>query len=112
MSIAENLKYLRKSHDLSQAEFGAIAGVSDKAVSTWEKGIKAPRMGAIQQIADHFGLKKSDIIEDYDPERSSLKGEIISAPKELELIKLYRNADEAFQAEAIEMLKRHQRKED
>lgn len=64
MSIAENIKRLRTEHGLSQAEFGAIAGVTDKAVSTWEKGIKEPRMGAIQKIADHFHIKKSDIIED------------------------------------------------
>lgn len=64
MTIAENIRNLRESHGMSQAEFGAIAGVSDKAVSTWEKGIKTPRMGAIQKLADYFGIRKSDIIED------------------------------------------------
>ena len=36
-------------------------------------GIKEPRMGTIQKIADYFGLKKSDIIEDKDtlPELTS-----------------------------------------
>lgn len=64
MSIADNIKRLRESHGLNQAEFGAIAGVSDKAVSTWEKGIKAPRMGAIQKISDYFGIPKSEIVDD------------------------------------------------
>ncbi len=64
MSIAQNIKELRNAHKLSQAELGKIAGVSDKAVSTWESGKKIPRMGAIQKIADHFGISKSDIIED------------------------------------------------
>ena len=63
MSIAYNIKELRLNHHLSQKEFAAIAGVSDKAVSTWENGTKIPRMGAIQKIADHFGILKSDIIE-------------------------------------------------
>ncbi|PEQ66571.1 LexA family protein [Bacillus cereus] len=66
MSIGKNIKKIRDKHNLSQKEFGEIAGVSDKAVSTWEKGIKEPRMGAIQKIADHFGILKSDIIEDHD----------------------------------------------
>ncbi|MCQ6529874.1 LexA family protein [Bacillus mycoides] len=66
MSIGKNIKKLRDKHNLSQKEFGEIAGVSDKAVSTWEKGLKEPRMGAIQKIADHFGILKSDIIEDQD----------------------------------------------
>lgn len=64
MGIAENLKNLRAKYKLSQKELATIAGVSDKAVSTWENGIKEPRMGAIQKIADHFGLLKSDLIED------------------------------------------------
>lgn len=66
MSIATNIKELRLKHGLSQKEFAKIAGVSDKAVSTWENGTKEPRMGTIQKIADYFGLKKSDIIEDKE----------------------------------------------
>lgn len=66
MSIATNIKELRLKYGLSQKEFAKIAGVSDKAVSTWENGTKEPRMGTIQKIADYFGLKKSDIIEDKD----------------------------------------------
>ena len=64
MSIGENIKKLRGINSLTQKEFAKIAGVSDKAVSTWENGIKDPRMGAIQKIADYFGLQKSNIIEE------------------------------------------------
>lgn len=64
MGISENIKLLREQYGLSQKELGQIAGVSDKAVSTWEQAIKEPRMGAIQKIADHFGIQKSNIIED------------------------------------------------
>lgn len=66
MSIAKNIRNLRKSHGLTQTEFGKIAGVSDKAVSTWETGAAEPRMGAIQQLADYFSITKSEIIEDPD----------------------------------------------
>ena len=64
MSIAENIKKLRTDHDLSQAEFGKIAGVSDKAVSTWEMGTKVPRMGAVEKLAAYFGVTKSAILDD------------------------------------------------
>ena len=64
MPIGENINRLRIMHGLSQKELARIAGVSDKAVSTWESGSKEPRMGAVQKIADHFGLKKSNLIED------------------------------------------------
>lgn len=38
MSIADNIKRLRETYGLTQSELGAIAGVTDKAVSTWEIG--------------------------------------------------------------------------
>jgi len=66
MSIAKNIKKLREKYNLSQEELAAIAGVTDGAVSSWEKGNSIPRMGAIQKIADHFGITKSEIIEDDD----------------------------------------------
>ena len=72
MGISENIKLLREQYGLSQKELGQIAGVSDKAVSTWEQGIKEPRMGAIQKIADHFGIQKSNIIEDNGLQRHSI----------------------------------------
>lgn len=64
MSIGKNIKELRTKYGLSQKDLAIIAGVSDKAVSTWENGSKDPRMGTIQKIADHFGLQKSNIIEE------------------------------------------------
>lgn len=65
MSIAENIKKLREYYNLSQKELAEIAGVTNKAVSTWETGNNEPRMGAIQKISEHFHIKKSDIIEDF-----------------------------------------------
>ncbi|RSL32635.1 XRE family transcriptional regulator [Salibacterium salarium] len=64
MAIQENIKRLREKHNLTQDELGEVAGVSGNAVWTWENQGKVPRMGAIQRMADHFGINKSDIIED------------------------------------------------
>lgn len=68
MSIGKNLKRIREDHGLTQAEMGKIAGVSDKAVSTWESEQKVPRMGAIQKIADYFHIAKSAIVDDEQPQ--------------------------------------------
>ena len=62
MSISENIKHLRESHGMTQAQFGDIAGVTDKAVSTWESGKKEPRMGAIEKISQYFGISKSELL--------------------------------------------------
>ena len=64
VSIAFNIKKIRERYNLSQAELGEIAGVTDKAVSTWELGIKTPRMGAIEKISKYFNIPKSAIIDD------------------------------------------------
>ena len=106
MGISENIKLLREQYGLSQKELGQIAGVSDKAVSTWEQGIKEPRMGAIQKIADHFGIQKSNIIEDNGLQSQSVpltpamnaklpsEPRIELSPPECELIKKYRRLDD------------------
>lgn len=64
MSIGKNIYNLRRKYHMSQDELARIVGVTNKAVSSWELDKKIPRMGAIQKMADHFGIKKSDIIED------------------------------------------------
>ena len=59
-------------HELSQADLGKIAGVSDKAVSTWELGIKIPRMGAVEKMANYFGIpKKCKFLDDAQPAPAS-----------------------------------------
>ena len=67
MSIGHNIRRLRESYRLTQKELGTIAGVSDKAVSTWEKGLKEPRMSAITRLAAYFGVPKSTLLDDAPP---------------------------------------------
>ena len=95
MSIGDNIKRLREAHDLTQEQLGEIAGATDKAVSTWEKGKAVPRMGAIQRMADYFGISKSDIIEDKEkpiPE-DELDNELISLLSDLTPEELVRVVD-------------------
>lgn len=84
MSIADNIKKLREEHKLTQEEFGKIVGVSDKAVSTWELGLKTPRMGTIQKISECFSIPKSAILDDTPSEPSNIsyiiKDDIYSIP--------------------------------
>lgn len=89
MSIGKNIKELRGKYNLSQKEFAEIAGVTDKAVSTWENELKEPRMGVIQKIADYYGLQKSDLIEEGGVQRHSMH----ETPTERKLALLARNID-------------------
>lgn len=64
MGVSENIIKLRKLYGLTQDELAKIAGVTRGAVSQWEGGFSEPRMGSVQRMADHFGIYKSNIIED------------------------------------------------
>ena len=68
MGISENIKKIRRQYSLTQQQLGEIAGVSDKAVSTWESGTAEPRMGAVQRIAEHFHIPMSEIVDEM-PQR-------------------------------------------
>ncbi len=73
MSIGENIKKHRLTLGLTQDKLGEMLGVTGKAVSTWEKGIKIPRMPIITRLADLFEISKSRLIDD----ESDLKREPI-----------------------------------
>lgn len=64
MSVGSNIKKLRNDNHLTQEELGKIANVSSMAVSQWENDRAVPRMGAVQLLADYFGVPKSVIIDD------------------------------------------------
>ena len=85
-TIADNIKTLRKNYSLTQGQLGEIAGVTDKAVSTWENGVAVPRMAVAKKIAAYFGISLSEILEEND---SSAKYDV--DPKALALAKTIEN---------------------
>ena len=99
MSIGANIVKLRNHHHLSQFDFGKIANVSDKTVSDWEREKITPRMPVLQRIADHFGMKKSDLIEENGVE--NYFNNVVSTPQsfpisddETNLVYRYRRLDQ------------------
>lgn len=62
--IRDNITKLRKMFGVTQEELANIAGVTRTAVTQWEAGNSEPRMGAIERMAKHFGIYKSNLIED------------------------------------------------
>ena len=62
--FARNLNRFLEINGKNQADIATLLNVSQAAVSNWCKGIKMPRMGKVQALADYFGVNKSDLLED------------------------------------------------
>lgn len=50
------LKHLRKSHGLTQQEFGSYVGLSKAVVSKYENGLGYPTFDVLIRIAKYFGV--------------------------------------------------------
>lgn len=61
--IPQQITLLRSRFGWTQQELADRIGFSKQTISNWETGLKVPRMGAIQKMADLFGVSMSFIID-------------------------------------------------
>ena len=64
MGLSENIKRLRTDADMTQAKLADLVGVTRATVTQWETGWSQPRMGALEKIADVFGVSMSMLVSD------------------------------------------------
>lgn len=62
--LAENIGELRKSQNLTQADFAERLNYSDKAVSKWERGDSLPDVIVLKTIADMYGIGLDDMLRE------------------------------------------------
>ena len=60
--FSENLKKIRKEHNLSQEQLADELGVSRQAISKWESSQAYPEMDKIIAICDKFNLNIDDLL--------------------------------------------------
>lgn len=58
MNLAESIKYIRQSLDMSQRELAQELGCSQTAVSSFEKGTKNPSYDMLKNISDFAKKRK------------------------------------------------------
>lgn len=79
MNLSENLRRLRLSRGMTQAALAEALGVSDRAVSRWERGAALPDVTLLPRLA--MTLETStDALLSVDPQR--MQAEILSATAE------------------------------
>ncbi|MCK4044788.1 helix-turn-helix domain-containing protein [Streptococcus suis] len=60
--LAYNIKEYRKSKKLTQKDLAVLLDVAPTAISAWEVGRNKPLMDKIEQMAQIFNIKKSELL--------------------------------------------------
>ena len=77
-TLAKNLRYYMERTGKTQTELANVAGVSNPTFSDWINAKKYPRIDKIQKLADYFGIKKSDLIEEKMTEEKEKDNDIMA----------------------------------
>lgn len=85
MGVADNIRRMREGAGMTQAELAERVGRTRATVTQWESGWSQPRMSMVVRLAEVFGVKPSDVIDDAAPDAP--------APEEARLLALYRAMD-------------------
>lgn len=62
--FATNIKRLLQERNMSYKEFAEKLGYRASTISMWMRGTNAPRMDALEKIADFFGITISELLND------------------------------------------------
>ena len=62
MNFSDNLKKIRKEHNLSQEQIAEQLGVSRQSVSKWESGQAYPEMDKMLQLCRLFNLNIDELL--------------------------------------------------
>ncbi len=89
-TLAYKIAAARQQKGLSQQELGAMVGVSNKAVSKWEKGTARPRAGLIYRVAQALDLTVEDFLDTSSKTHSTLLPETKHAQGMASIRELYR----------------------
>ena len=68
--MSKNLRKYIDGRGIDQKILAEYLGVSEMSVSNWVSGSKYPRISNIQKMADYFGVKKTDLIEDKEGKKA------------------------------------------
>lgn len=80
--FAANLRKYLERDGKQPADLVHDLKIPFSTVSNWVNGVKLPRMGKVELLAQYFGIEKSDLLEEkqggyyYDEETAALAQEI------------------------------------
>lgn len=96
--FSRNLKrYIDKS-GRTQKEIAEEIGVGQSTFTDWVKGRIYPRMDKVEKLANYFGIKKSDLVEDVNIGKETVSN------KEQLVLDLFHKIPDGNKELAIKML--------
>lgn len=79
--FSKNLYRQLELHDITRAELARKLGYPETTVSNWANAVSYPRIDKIQEMADFFGIMKSDLTEEKSTEEHPLPSNLIPINK-------------------------------
>lgn len=77
-TLGETIAALRREKQLTQAELAEKMGVTDKAVSKWERNLSCPDVSSIPRLAEILGVSSGSLIEARAVPAAQRKGRLPS----------------------------------
>lgn len=101
--FARNLQHYMDREKMNQKEMAKVVGVSASALNDWMKGKKYPRIDKIEILANHFGILKSDLIEDKSQKNTDELPTLTEGQRML--LDLFNQVPEESQQMVLDMIK-------
>lgn len=98
--MANNIKKCLQRLGITQKELCEALGFKETTVSSWMSGKSYPRIDRIEKMAEYFGIKKADLIEEQPLDCFLTK----LNKKEFTMIKKYRQLDSCTQEDVDDYL--------
>ena len=68
-TLGSMIAALRKEKGMTQAELAAVMGVTDKAVSKWERDLGWPDAASLGRLADALGVSVDELLRCHKAEK-------------------------------------------
>lgn len=79
-SLGQTIARLRKEKGMTQLQLAERMGVTDKAVSKWERDLSSPDLGTMPKLAEAFGLTVDELMQGRvpaGPQKTEKNGELV-----------------------------------
>lgn len=103
--LSKNLKIYLDRKGLSQTDLAKELGYPEMTVSNWVNAKFYPRIDKIQEMADFFGINKSDLMEDKsDDENTHFNEMVVMGFDGLDVTKMSEEDRKEYYNDLIDMM--------